>query len=151
MKAHAALLAAAALVSGCYPGGLLPAVVATNGPSGAAVSTAPPPPPRVECVPEGMSSGYVWQPGYWESEDDRWTWIPGRHVPAPPGFVWSSPRWEQLPDGCWRLVPGRWKPVPLERDSAGRRGPDAESFRPGAPVLAEGAASSRPNLLSGDL
>lgn len=99
---------------GCYvrgPGALPIAVLGTAVVTAAVVSAARPPPPRVVYVPEPRR-GYAWQPGYWTREDNEWVWVDGQWVELPPGYAWSPTHWEQVPDGSWQLVPGRWVAAP---------------------------------------
>jgi hypothetical protein len=74
------------------------------------VSATEPPPPRILYVPEPRP-GYAWQPGYWTLHDGDWVWVDGGWVALPPGYAWAPAHWERIPDGTWRLVPGRWVPV----------------------------------------
>jgi hypothetical protein len=71
------------------------------------VSATPPPPPRVVFVPEARP-GYAWQPGYWTLQDGQWAWVDGSWLPLRDGYTWTPTHWEQVQDGSWQLVPGRW-------------------------------------------
>jgi hypothetical protein len=73
----------------------------------AIVSSIPPPPPRVLYVPPPRE-GFVWQPGYWIVDNQRWVWIDGRWITMQPGYAWSPAHWEEEPNGSWRLAPGQW-------------------------------------------
>lgn len=96
----AALIAAAALLSGCA------------GP--AATPSAPPyppvPPPRTETIPNPpvTATPLLWQPGSWDWTGAGYVWNPGRYVPrdghsnlfmpgywkqTPSGYVWQPAHW----------------------------------------------------------
>jgi hypothetical protein len=65
-----------------------------------------PPAPRFEAVPVSRS-GFVWAPGFWQWDGQRYVWAPGRWVAARPGFFWVADRWEPR-DGRHHFEPGHW-------------------------------------------
>jgi hypothetical protein len=100
------------LGSGCFRGGgrLAGAVVEAALITAIVVSATQPPPPRVVYVPPPRM-GYVWQPGYWTTQDNQWVWVEGTWIAEQPGYRWAPAHWEQVPDGSWRLVQGQWVPA----------------------------------------
>ena len=97
----AALIAAAALLSGC-------AGPATTQP--AAPPYPPVPPPRTETIPNPpvTATPLLWQPGSWDWIGSGYVWNPGRYVPrdghsnlfmpgywrqTPSGYVWQPAHW----------------------------------------------------------
>jgi len=56
------------------------------------------PPPRV---------GYVWAPGYWAWNHDRYIWVHGRYIYGRPGYVWHPEHWQRRGDR-WHFVHGQW-------------------------------------------
>ncbi|MGH8765019.1 MAG: YXWGXW repeat-containing protein [Burkholderiales bacterium] len=68
-------------------------------PPPAVVYEAPSPPP---------ATGYVWAPGYWGWQHDRYIWVRGRYVYGRPGYVWRPDRWEQH-GSHWQHVAGNWE------------------------------------------
>ena len=78
------------------------------GPVHIRISPEAPPPPRVEIRAYRPSRNYVWIAGYWDRQDDRWAWAPGRwEEPGQPGSQWVRPRY-QREDGAYRYEPGHW-------------------------------------------
>jgi hypothetical protein len=72
----------------------------------AAVANAPPE-PQFEAAP-GQRTGYVWLPGYWDYQNDKYVWIAGRSVSDRPGYAYTPHRWVQR-DGRWELEQGHWE------------------------------------------
>ena len=73
-----------------------------------------PPPPRVEVRMSRPSRNHVWIGGYWDRQDDRWAWAPGRwEEPSRRGSRWVKPRY-QRENGAYRYEPGRWSHQRLE-------------------------------------
>lgn len=68
--------------------------------------TIAPPAPRVERPPPPRP-GYVWAPGYWGYNHNRYDWVPGRWVPNRPGYHWVQDTWVQR-GPRWHYVPGHW-------------------------------------------
>lgn len=67
-----------------------------------------PPPIRMEARPYRPSPNYLWVAGYWDRQDDRWAWSPGRwENPGHRGSSWVQPRY-QREDGAYRYEPGHW-------------------------------------------
>ena len=66
----------------------------------------PPPAPIYEVTP-APRHGYVWAPGYYRYEGNRYHWTPGRFVAERPGYRWMPDRWERGSNG-WYHVSGRW-------------------------------------------
>lgn len=72
------------------------------------ISPEAPPPPRVEVRMSRPSRDYVWIGGYWDRQDDRWAWAPGRwEQPAQRGSQWIRPEYRRE-DGAYRYQPGHW-------------------------------------------
>lgn len=95
-----------------------------------------PPPPRMEHRMARPSMNHVWIKGYWDRQDDRWAWAPGRwEEPSQQGSHWIKPRYRRE-SGAYRYEPGRWSHQQLVegddysrwRDEHGRkhRGHDRE-------------------------
>jgi hypothetical protein len=89
------------------------------------IDTAPPA-ARIE-TPGPVREGYVWAPGYWGYESDRYTWVEGRYLEARPGRRYVAPRWEQS-GGRWTLYPEQWV---SDEDAKDKRGGDARQWEPG--------------------
>src|SRR5262245_47940871 len=81
----AALLAGAALPAFAQVGVSIN-IGAPVAPPPAVIYEAPPPPP---------APAYVWAPGYWGWQGERYVWVKGRYVYGRPGYVWRPDRWEQ--------------------------------------------------------
>jgi hypothetical protein len=66
------------------------------------------PPVYVEPQPAApATTGYVWQPGYWQWRG-TWVWVPGEYVQTvTPGAVWVQGEWEAI-NGTWRWNPAHW-------------------------------------------
>jgi hypothetical protein len=67
-------------------------------------------PPAViyEPVPAPPAVGYVWAPGYWGWQSDRYIWIRGRYIYGRPGYAWHPDHWEQRGDRH-HFVAGGWE------------------------------------------
>ena len=80
-----------------------------------------PPPLRVEARPHRPSRNHVWIGGYWDRQDDRWAWAPGRwEEPAERTHHWIKPRY-QREGGAYRYEPGHWSHQKLEEGDDYRR------------------------------
>ena len=64
------------------------------------------PAPRYERIPRPRH-GYVWQPGYWDWQGDRYDWTAGFWVAERPGYVYSQVNCAQR-NGRWYIEPSRW-------------------------------------------
>jgi hypothetical protein len=83
----------------------------------------PPPALRYERVP-APRRGYVWAPGYWDSNRNKHSWKRGHWEREREGHYYAQPRWIERNNG-WALERGRWNPndrdgdgVPNNRDRA---------------------------------
>jgi hypothetical protein len=80
-----------------------------------------PPRPRVEVRPMRPSRNHVWIGGYWDRQDDRWAWAPGRwEQPAERNHRWVKPRY-QREGGAYRYEPGHWSHQKLDEGDDYRR------------------------------
>lgn len=66
-----------------------------------------PPAPVYEVVPAVPAPGYVWVPGYWGWNHDRYVWVRGRYVVGRPGYAWVPDRWDNR-GGRWHHLQGHW-------------------------------------------
>jgi hypothetical protein len=66
-----------------------------------------PPAPLVEGVP-APRPGYVWAPGYWTWQGERYNWIAGSWMKERPGYRWEPHRWVEH-DSHWQLQHGHWQ------------------------------------------
>jgi len=67
-----------------------------------------PPPPQVEVRMARPSRNHRWIAGYWDRQDDRWAWAPGRwERPSRRGSSWVAPRYRRE-GGAYRYEPGHW-------------------------------------------
>ena len=67
-----------------------------------------PPPMRHEVRMERPSRNHVWIAGYWDRQDDRWAWAPGRwEDPGRRGSRWIKPQYRRE-GGAYRYDPGHW-------------------------------------------
>lgn len=66
-----------------------------------------PPPPRVAEAPPPRA-GFIWVPGYWDWESNRYVWREGRWLAQRPGYRWVPDRWAER-HGRWRHEPGHWE------------------------------------------
>jgi hypothetical protein len=86
-------------------------VVTTNGypatVSSYVVMQAPPAPPP-EAVTAQPGPNYLWIPGYWTWQNNRYAWMAGHwEVPPTSTSVWHNPHWE--PEGtAFRFYEGYW-------------------------------------------
>ena len=65
-----------------------------------------PPAPQYEVVPT-IQPGYVWAPGYWGWNGERYIWIRGRAILQREGYRWDPDRWEQR-DRTYYRTGGHW-------------------------------------------
>ncbi len=65
-----------------------------------------PPAPRVEVIPEARV-GYVWAPGYWDWDGQRYVWMNGHYIHERHGRHWVADHWERHHDH-WRHIEGHW-------------------------------------------
>lgn len=67
-----------------------------------------PPAARVEVVPPPPVGPHrwVWVPGYWRWNGNRYVWLPGQYVRRTHGN-WRSGYWAHRPGG-WVWIGGRW-------------------------------------------
>lgn len=78
-----------------------------------------PPAPVYEVAPT-MQPGYVWAPGYWAWNNNRYVWVRGRTVMQRDGYNWAPDRWVQQ-GGSYVRQPGHWersleaKPVKVKK------------------------------------
>jgi len=73
-----------------------------------------PPPLRVEARPHRPSRNHVWIGGYWDRQDDRWAWAPGRwEEPGQRGSSWVKAQYRRE-GGAYRYEPGHWSHQRLE-------------------------------------
>jgi len=80
-----------------------------------------PPPPRVEMRMVRPSHRHVWIGGYWDRQDDRWAWAPGRwEEPSRRGSRWVRPQYRRE-GGAYRYEPGRWSYQRMEEGEDYRR------------------------------
>jgi len=69
----------------------------------------PPPAPVYEVAP-GPVAGYVWAPGYWAWNVNRYIWIRGRYLLQRPGYAWAPEHWEHR-GNRYHFVSGDWRHV----------------------------------------
>jgi hypothetical protein len=73
-----------------------------------------PPPPRREVRMERPSRNHVWIAGYWDRQDDRWAWAPGRwEEPSQRDARWVRPQYRRE-EGAYRYEPGHWSHQRME-------------------------------------
>jgi hypothetical protein len=85
------------------------------------VSPDAPPPPRVEVRPSRPGRNHVWIGGYWDRQDDRWAWAPGRwEEPAERNHHWIKAKYHRE-YGSYRYEPGHWSHQKLEEGDDYRR------------------------------
>ena len=67
-----------------------------------------PPPVRVERRPSPPSSASIWIDGYWNWDNQRYSWQAGRYESPPQAnVVWIAPSYVRDVKG-YRYTPGRW-------------------------------------------
>jgi len=67
-----------------------------------------PPPNRVERRTARPSRNHQWIDGYWDRQEDRWAWAPGRwEEPGQSGSNWVKPQYRKEGGGT-RYEPGHW-------------------------------------------
>ncbi|MGD0676211.1 MAG: hypothetical protein ABSC94_12375 [Polyangiaceae bacterium] len=93
-------------------------------PSALVEVTSPPPPGRIENVPSRPTRSAVWVDGEWTWRRERWAWLPGGWVEAPPGAKFSRWAFVRGDDGRMWTASGTWRdplgatvaaPAPLAR------------------------------------
>lgn len=72
-----------------------------------------PPPPRMEVRMERPSRSHVWINGYWDRQDDRWAWAPGRWEEPPRDSSWVRPQYRREGE-AYRYEPGHWSHQRME-------------------------------------
>jgi hypothetical protein len=75
------------------------------------VVVRPEPPPQAprEVTPPAPGKGYVWVPGAYEWDGDKWAWSAGHWVrPARGAAVWVPGQWRQT-SGGWYWESGHWR------------------------------------------
>jgi len=115
--------------------GALAVLAAFSGPSASAqirigvdlpsihIRVAPdaPPPVRHEVRMRRPGRNHVWIAGYWDREDDRWVWAPGRwERPGHRGSSWVKARYHREGD-AYRYEPGHWSHQRMEEGDDYRR------------------------------
>jgi len=106
-KALAWMALGVVLAIGCSDRQVHEKVVVT--PSGEVVTTETPPPPRSEMIGSPPGTSYVWAPGYWTYQNERWVWLPGHWDLRPrAGVNWIPGHWDKEPRG-WVWTPGHWE------------------------------------------
>ena len=92
----------------CVPGFSQIRVGLNLGPVSIRIAPDAPPAPRMEQRSARPSGNYVWIDGYWDRQDDRWAWAPGRwEEPGQPGSSWVKPQYRNE-GGAYRFEPGHW-------------------------------------------
>jgi hypothetical protein len=80
-----------------------------------------PPPVLIERRPAPPSEAYVWIDGYWNWDNQRYSWQAGRYVVPPQADVaWVAPRYDRDAQG-YRYTPGTWAKQG-QGNGRGRRG-----------------------------
>jgi hypothetical protein len=78
---------------------------------GVVVSGPPPAPLAEERAPQPRQDApkdAQWVAGYWHWTGMQYAWIPGHWESAPPGAIWSAPRYSTA-DGSYFYEAGGWK------------------------------------------
>lgn len=89
-----------------------------------------PPALRYERVP-APRRGYVWAPGYWDSNRNKHSWKKGHWERERQGHYYAQPRWIERNNG-WALERGRWNPNDRDGDGVSNnrdRAPDNPNRR----------------------
>lgn len=79
-----------------------------------------PPAPQYEVAP-AVPPGYVWAPGYWGWNGDRYVWVRGRTIVQREGYRWEPDRWDHR-DRTYYRTGGHWvrdhsyKPVKMKKE-----------------------------------
>jgi len=98
----------------CVPSPAQISVGVDFGPVRIRIAPEAPPPPRMERRAARPSRDHVWIKGYWDRQDDRWAWAPGRwEVPTQSGSRWISPQYRPE-GGAYRYEPGHWSHQRME-------------------------------------
>jgi hypothetical protein len=70
------------------------------------IAPSAPPAVRYEAVP-APRAGYVWDPGHWRWDHDRYAWIGGHWQPVRVGYHWVPGHWiARGPNYRW--IEGHW-------------------------------------------
>ena len=83
-----------------------------------------PPAPQYEVVPT-MQPGYVWAPGYWGWNADRYVWVRGRTIAQREGYRWAPDRWDQRDRGYYRTA-GHWQRDANYKPAKGKKYKDSD-------------------------
>jgi hypothetical protein len=89
------------------------------------IDTAPPAARQEN--PGPAREGYVWAPGYYKYENNRYTWSEGHYIPSRKGYRYEPPRWEES-NGRYTLFPEQWV---RDEDAKDKTGHDATQWIPG--------------------
>lgn len=98
------LLLAGALLAGAAFSFALP--IAAQAATYISVQIGPPPMP-VEVVPAARP-GYIWAPGFYQWQAERYQWRPGHWERARPGQVYVPARWHAA-GPRWEYRPAHWR------------------------------------------
>jgi hypothetical protein len=85
-------------------------VIVTTAPSaaGTTIATEAPPALQSEVALAQPSPNYIWVPGYWTWNNQRYEWTSGHWaMPPHPGAMWVAPRWEQQ-GNAYKFTEGYW-------------------------------------------
>jgi hypothetical protein len=74
------------------------------------VVESPPPAPVTETVTVAPHPGWLWHPGYYRWEENKYVWTAGEWTEPRPGYRWEPHAWVKEGKG-WRLREGEWVKV----------------------------------------
>jgi hypothetical protein len=73
--------------------------------------TVPPIYAETQPAAPAVSTGLVWQPGYWEWRG-TWLWVSGEYIQTTaPKAVWVPGSWVAGAEGSWRWSPAHWATI----------------------------------------
>ena len=72
------------------------------------INAAPPPPVKVEVAPPAPRAGFIYEPGHYNWDGQKYTWQDSRFIPERQGLVYEPSTLEKRGD-VWIYKEGGWQ------------------------------------------